>query len=141
MKKCIQCKEDKPLSEFYKNKSTYDGAQKRCKSCDVLRNKQKYQKDPLEAARKRKSLRLKRDFNLTWEQYQELKNKQDNKCDICKVELFEAKNTCVDHNHITGKVRGILCQKCNKALGLFQDSIEKLNAAVKYLSHHEKQNG
>jgi hypothetical protein len=46
----------------------------------------------------------------------------------------------VDHCHTTGKIRGLLCSKCNPALGAFNDNIEILNSAIKYLKEYETKN-
>jgi len=60
----------------------------------------------------------------------------DKTCDICKTDTpgFGRKNFCIDHDHNTGIVRGILCQQCNIGLGNFQDNPEILQAAIKYLT-------
>ena len=77
---------------------------------------------------------LRRTFNLTLEQYAELYDTQEGKCAICKKKQVEHKNALsVDHCHSTGKVRGLLCDKCNLGLGLFQDDVESLERAVYYL--------
>ena len=56
-------------------------------------------------------------------------------CPICKDSFVEMniKNIHLDHNHVTGKVRGVLCFRCNAGLGQFKDSIENLRAAILYL--------
>ena len=58
---------------------------------------------------------------------------QGHVCMICKKDINEH-SSHIDHSHVTGKVRGILCEKCNKGLGQFDDNIEYLNNAIKYLS-------
>lgn len=57
-------------------------------------------------------------------------------CDICKTDVpgFGRKNFCIDHDHNTGAVRGILCQQCNLGLGYFKDSPAILKSAIEYLS-------
>jgi len=73
---------------------------------------------------------LKKKYNMTVEEHAALLIKQEGRCAICRGVLEQ---TNVDHNHKTGKVRGILCPSCNMALGLFQDSSAVLNAAKEYL--------
>lgn len=70
------------------------------------------------------------DIKITWNQYQELYNAQNGCCMICN-QYYSVLD--VDHDHETGVVRGLLCNNCNKALGLFKDSIDNLQSAVLYL--------
>lgn len=77
---------------------------------------------------------LKSKFNLTLEEYDKILIEQHNCCAICKRHISEFKKSfCVDHNHITNKVRGLLCAKCNTGLGMFDDNIDILNNAIQYL--------
>lgn len=63
-----------------------------------------------------------------------LENRQENKCAICGGEpKFPRSRLCVDHNHITGVFRGLLCGHCNTALGLMSDNPEILEAAARYI--------
>lgn len=78
---------------------------------------------------------LKRSFDLTPEQYQEMSEAQNGVCAICK-RPDRKKALAVDHNHETGKVRGLLCNPCNRALGLFQDSADVLTTAADYLKEN-----
>ena len=66
-------------------------------------------------------------------EYRKILTKQDNKCDLCRAVLCNNKNTHVDHCHKTGRVRGILCNRCNMGIGLFDEDVEKLKAAIAYL--------
>lgn len=78
-------------------------------------------------------------YGITVEQYEEMLHKQDHKCAICGGEGFlmnkdrHQMKLVVDHCHETGRVRGLLCHNCNRALGLFKDSVENLSSAINYL--------
>lgn len=91
-------------------------------------------------AHRYKNTTLKRNYNITLEEYNELLKKQNNCCSICKNKETEvnersgkSKDLSVDHCHKTKKVRGLLCKSCNKALGLFKDSIDILQSSIDYL--------
>ena len=73
---------------------------------------------------------LKRSYGLTIQQVSDLLSSQDNKCAICSTTNFKA---CIDHDHRTGIVRGILCRSCNIGLGFMKDDIDHLKSAIKYL--------
>lgn len=80
--------------------------------------------------------RLKYEYGITTKQHAEMVRSQSGLCAICGAEPGQKLD--VDHNHETGKVRGLLCRTCNLGLGCFKDDIKKLKAAVKYLKSHEK---
>lgn len=80
---------------------------------------------------KDKLARLKRDYNLTFLDIKKMKVQQDNKCLICDYPL--PNNFVIDHDHKTGKVRGLLCRRCNTSLGLFRDDPNILKRAINYL--------
>lgn len=98
-----------------------------------LKNKRKNAK-PLEITR---IDYIKSAYGITGEEYFNLIKKCKDKCEICKKDNkngFGTQNRLnVDHDHKTGKVRGMLCNRCNTALGLLYDNIEILKAAIKYL--------
>lgn len=73
-------------------------------------------------------------YGITPLMYQEMLEKQNNCCAICKrhKDLFQ-RDFHIDHCHTTGSIRGLLCSRCNMSLGGFGDSIEILNRAIKYL--------
>lgn len=71
-------------------------------------------------------------YGLSKEQYLDLFKKQDNKCAICGKSFNETK-ACVDHNHNTGNIRGLLCTQCNSLLGMAHDNINILKNAILYL--------
>jgi hypothetical protein len=74
-------------------------------------------------------IKLLKKYNLTLSQYQDRLKFQNNQCPICHSD----NPTNIDHDHITGKVRGILCSKCNTGLGCFRDNPEFLENAKIYL--------
>jgi hypothetical protein len=78
----------------------------------------------------RRRTHLKRKYNITLEEYDAMYTKQDGRCAICDEQY---PILCVDHCHATGRVRGLLCPRCNKALGVFNDDIYILSRAIDYL--------
>lgn len=78
------------------------------------------------------SARLKYRFGITLNDYNEMFTKQGGACAIC-FEPPKAKRLHVDHDHTTKKVRGLLCGKCNQALGLFRERESVMLAAIDYL--------
>src|ERR1035437_5998360 len=83
----------------------------------------------------KRNLHLKRKYNITQEQYNELFNKQNGKCAICGKHQSELKKALgIDHDHETGKNRGLLCDKCNLLLGHANDNVQVLTQAINYLN-------
>jgi hypothetical protein len=78
---------------------------------------------------------------ITLNDYNKMLKEQNNGCAICgnpetdKEVNKKVKSLSVDHDHKTGKVRGLLCSKCNKGIGLFQDNIKLLQSAINYLKN------
>ena len=123
MKTCNKCNQVKDLNKFRENRKT----------CVLCRNKRR-------ATLKTRSgiglkeYNLKRLYGLSLERYQEMIRQQQNTCAICKkTDNGPWKTLAVDHCHQTGQVRALLCAKCNKGLGQFNDSPELLQKAVQYL--------
>lgn len=73
-------------------------------------------------------------YGLTPEQYQAMLQSQGGRCKICG--RTEKTRLAVDHCHKTGKVRGLLCTKCNSALGLFGDNVAIFQSAINYLNDY-----
>ena len=76
---------------------------------------------------------LQTNYGITLKDYNFLLEKQNEKCKICNNECPTGKSLAVDHNHETGKVRGLLCKNCNIGLGMFFDNLDFLESAVLYL--------
>lgn len=135
MKKCRICKIEKPLKEFTTSKKTKDGHTCYCKKCHCKEVTDYYKKYP----RKLKNHNLKKTYGITIEDYEKLFNKQKGVCAICgKVETRictqgMVQSLSVDHDHSTGLIRGLLCDRCNKAIGLLYHDTDLLIKATKYL--------
>lgn len=80
--------------------------------------------------------RLKSEYGLTPQQYAEMLARQGDRCAICRAEKAGGGfgSWHVDHDHNTGEVRGLLCNRCNMGLGLFRDDAATLEAAIQYLA-------
>jgi hypothetical protein len=78
-----------------------------------------------------------KNYGITLETYNQMHKKQDGKCYICGGTNRDGKRLGVDHNHITGKVRKLLCRRCNIVLGAVGDSVVLLKKAMDYLKNEE----
>lgn len=88
-------------------------------------------------ADKRRDAYLQRTYHISLEEYSAREAAQHGLCLICgRPPHGRVKLLVVDHNHLTGKVRGLLCSECNTALGLFYDDPKTMQAAINYL-HYE----
>lgn len=78
----------------------------------------------------------KRAYGMEWGDFEKMLKAQKYKCAICKAKFESDTDACVDHDHKTNKVRGLLCNSCNNGLGRFMDNIKYLEAAISYLKTH-----
>ena len=90
---------------------------------------------------KRRKELLKYNYGLSSEEYNKMFDEQGGVCAICgKPEKTTIRNKqvslCIDHNHETGKIRGLLCINCNKGLGHFMDDTNLMQKAIRYLDEH-----
>ncbi len=85
---------------------------------------------------KKKQHALKSTYGISLEEYNKLLEDQEGKCSVCQHEPGQ-RALHVDHNHITGIVRGLLCSKCNVALGMVDESPELLMKLIDYLRRYE----
>jgi hypothetical protein len=81
---------------------------------------------------KKHKMRIRR-YNLPKDEYDALMKKQGGTCAICKAPEWNGRGPHVDHSHVTGKVRGILCHNCNNALGMIKDDPKIAKAIISYL--------
>lgn len=160
-KQCSRCQERKPLAGFYRNGY---GQSHVCKDC-TAESRRKYRADNAEKISAQRKAAYRRDLernrqlgreryrrdpvrakianwrfmgiDISVERYHEMHRDQDGHCKICgRSEAENGKALAVDHDHSSGRVRGLLCDDCNIALGRFQDSPDVLRRAIDYLSTH-----
>lgn len=137
MKRCSKCKFPKDESEFCKDRSRPDGLNHRCNLCNTshvqdIAARQKKQFGEKEYRRRRRKYELTHYYGISTEDYANLVEKQGDKCAICgtKPEAYLA----IDHCHKTNRIRGLLCRKCNSAIGLFDDNPLRIQRALDYLT-------
>lgn len=136
-KVCNQCQVAKSLFEFYWQ---YNKPRGSCIKCCNNRGKEYWQSYYQENKDRFKDNYLVRKYGITIEQYNELLERQDYVCAICKSsETATEKNTlrslAVDHCHSTGRVRGLLCTSCNFFLGQLESREEMLDDYLRYLEN------
>jgi len=134
-KKCCKCKQVKLLRYFGKANATYDGRQTICKACG-LKYKREFSRTKKGKASNRRN-QLNQKYGITPQKYDEILKEQNGGCAICGGINENGRRLAVDHNHTTGEIRGLLCNKCNSVLGWAGDSIAVLAGAIKYLNKTE----
>jgi len=120
---CKDCKIQKPLCEFetfsvknkHKNKEGYEYRRYDCKQCRSIKS-----------ASSR--------YKITFDEVKKLKETEN--CEICNINL-KWSDRYIDHNHTNGKVRGILCPRCNSTLELFEQSKHLIEPSLNYLKKYE----
>lgn len=146
---CTKCKEVKTDDSFQKDSSRICGINTRCKACVSKRRQspkyrnydleynRTYAKKNAEFIKKRtRKNNIRKLYGLTQEEFTKMSSAQDDKCAICFIHVSETKysNLCIDHDHSTGDVRGLLCDTCNRAIGLLKDSADVLISAAQYVT-------
>lgn len=139
---CTRCKETKPAEAFSLEKTRTNGLYPWCKVCrqEAGPAHRKKNRAAALAYNQRADVKLRRrerdyakKYGMSLDDYEHMCAKQEKKCLICFFPPKEGKLLMVDHNHKTGEVRGLLCDTCNRTLGLFKDSIPMLTRALTYL--------
>jgi hypothetical protein len=135
-KRCSSCKIEKNLSEFNKSKLGKFGVHNQCRKCIRL---WKPNPEALKVARqKTREWNRKKSSGFTPEDFDNKLKEQGYKCGICGTDDPGKTNWHADHDHKTGKKRGVLCHKCNTGLGLLKDDVDILCAAIEYLNNYTK---
>ena len=138
-RRCSVCDEVKPATAFTVRRTHRPGKLvSQCTPCKVTYNRDRRiaNREHMLAIERRS--KFKKQYGITVEDYEQMLRAQGGGCGICgaTVPSNRTKFFAVDHCHGTGKVRGLLCTKCNRGLGLFNDNTDRLSAAVRYLKGH-----
>lgn len=128
-KQCNKCSKIKETKDFSKRSRAKDGLYHQCKECKNLLKRQDHQNNP-------HNLWARKQIGLTKEIYTQLLNKYNNKCAICEKAPIK-KALAVDHCHETGKIRGLLCDNCNRAIGYLKDDHNLINKAASYVAEYK----
>ena len=152
MKTCPTCKIEKPITEYSTAPSRPGGLAFHCRLCanaaskrwraanrEHVRRKSAEQYASRVARGTEKNRYLKRDHGITQADYDEMFLRQDGKCAICGSRpsglsaAGRVRSLDVDHCHSTGQIRGLLCNPCNRGIGLLSDDPDRVLSAAFYL--------
>lgn len=151
-KRCGKCSEVKPLEEFHRNASSKDGRIGDCKGCrgeylaqrkDVdLADRRRRYREAGETERRRRRIKK---YGISDDEYEALLIAQRGLCAICHLPEtkrdYKYGTLCplaIDHDHETGVVRGLLCNSCNRGIGLLKDDAQNVRRALAYLERSER---
>jgi hypothetical protein len=139
-KTCKICNNEKSEDQFYKRGLYYSSY---CKSCESDKAKVSYHSKPnkkkyIVNKSSIKKSRLKLKYGITLNEYDSMLKSQGSRCAICKKHQSELRTELnVDHCHTTGKVRGLLCNNCNRGIGFFKDNIDNIENLLWYLIYNK----
>jgi hypothetical protein len=129
VKRCKHCGEEKTLDDFYADRKAKDGRRPECKACNLAARAAKY------------AAHLKRKFGITLADYDRLLDGQGGVCAICGESRPEERTLHVDHDHVSGAIRGLLCFRCNNSLGDLREDVELFRRATDYLDRDDELDG
>ena len=141
-KYCRSCDKDKPTSDFACDARSIDGCQSRCKKCDNELHKNRRLANPEHHRKIVRRSNFKQRHKITGlDQWVEIQfEKQQGICAMvdCNKRLSDdGRALCVDHNHTTNKLRGLLCRECNLALDWYEKNKHRHSAFDAYLKEHD----
>ena len=129
MKICTKCGTEKDLEEFALHPKGKQGRNPACRQCLNLAATERYE-------RVTRNTNLLRSYGISLDDYTALLKKQNYKCAVCLREYTTQRKLVVDHDHETGKIRGLLCHYCNRGLGLLGDTRESVERVLEYLKNN-----
>lgn len=136
-KRCPNCGKVKLFHDFSPHLSAKSKLAYHCRACRLAANRRKY----AESAEVRDQVRFNhklKTYGITREQYEAMLTEQGGLCAICRQVPTNSKGFAVDHDHDTGKVRGLLCGTCNSGIAHLQDNPQLLEEAAAYLRRYGK---
>lgn len=143
LKLCIHCNTSKPLEQMSKAPTSKDGYRSMCKDCFNAyyrkRREEKHEQVRAYELKFHRERRLRVTFGITESDYAAMLAAQSGACAICKAKQRGGRRLAVDHCHTTGMVRALLCDLCNKGIGMFRDSPDLLRRAMEYCQGHTQQ--
>jgi Recombination endonuclease VII len=147
---CNYCNTFKVNSDFHKCNKVKSGIRSKCKKCRLKEKlsrdyKKEYNVNPEKVKRNARRWaimnprrKILNNYKMTVQEYENVLKLQNYKCAICPKKMSELnKHLAVDHCHKTGKIRGLLCRKCNSGLGFFKDDPILVEKALKYLCEEQ----
>lgn len=140
-KVCTSCGTDRPLDQYNKRAAGKDGLNSCCRPCVNAKSMEWYQNNKERARKNHREWTLRSLYGISESEFQALLAAQAGKCALCSVVFTEVgrRNLCVDHDHVTGEVRGLLCRLCNRSIAQLGDNAEGLRRAVAYLDRGREQ--
>lgn len=130
---CRVCKTLVPIESMVKNATIAYGYSRTCKPCLRIYGREYRRKNKETMAATHRRHKLKQQYGMAPGVLKDLLKAQDNLCKICLTKPDDEKGLVVDHCHVSGMVRGMLCTKCNTGLGMFRDDEIFLEKAILYL--------
>lgn len=132
---CPSCQNMLSVDQFKLDSSSYDGLRSKCIFCTNEEKKKLWAEDQKFKSKYRDRY-YQGKYNITLEEYEALLEAQGYVCAICGKAEPSGRALSVDHCHLTGKLRELLCYRCNTTLGKFEDDPQKLIACADYLKKH-----
>jgi hypothetical protein len=127
--RCVKCEVEKPVGEFYRSTSARSGRRSACKDCTKAGARKRYHANR-DGERDR---RYRARYEVTADQVDQMRAEQGYRCRMCRRHEDELPlGLMLDHCHITGIARGMLCDDCNKGFGFLRESPEIIEAALHY---------
>ncbi len=136
VKKCNKCGNTYELTMFNKSSVKKSKLRGECKKCQQ-KVRSKYSKKSYRPD-KEKDRKLRATYNISLEDFRLMIDEQKSCCAICNKQITGGQTTHVDHCHSTGKIRALLCNSCNQALGLVHENIDTLQRMIYYIEEHSE---